>query len=146
MHRPVGAPLLGELAGAVERVDDPDPVGLEATRVVDRLLREHAVAFVVLAQELEQPAVREHVAGVAERPTLPLVGCRSLAQLQQQLARLGGVPCRVVAVPHGGHSGRDGRPTCLAARAGFISPSHRRGALTVPPKTTLQQEEPCDAP
>ena len=33
VHRPVGAGRLGELAGAVERVDDPDPLGGEAGRM-----------------------------------------------------------------------------------------------------------------
>jgi hypothetical protein len=43
VHGPVGAAVLGELAGAVERVDDPHPVGGEPGRVVAALLREHRV-------------------------------------------------------------------------------------------------------
>ena len=37
MHGPVGAALLGELAGAVQRVDDPDPVRLESLGAGGRL-------------------------------------------------------------------------------------------------------------
>ena len=44
VHGPVGAGRLAELAGAVERIDDPDPVGGEAGGVVLALLGEHGVA------------------------------------------------------------------------------------------------------
>jgi len=46
MHRPVVAAGHRELAGAVERVDDPDPVPGQAGEVVVGLLAEHAVVGV----------------------------------------------------------------------------------------------------
>ena len=100
VHGPVGAAALGELAGAVERIDDPHPGRVDPSPVVDRLLREHEVVGVLVAQELEQATVREHVRGVAERPARPLVGVGLRAQLDEQGAGLGGVPSRVVVVTH----------------------------------------------
>ena len=43
VHGPVVAAVLAELVGAVERVDDPHPVGVEAARVLDALLGQHGV-------------------------------------------------------------------------------------------------------
>ena len=40
---PVVPARFAELAGAVERVDDPDPVGVEPARVLESLLGQHGV-------------------------------------------------------------------------------------------------------
>ena len=66
VHRPVVTGRLGELAGAVERVDDPDPVALEATSVVLALLAEHHVAGTHVGEQAHQQLVRGLVAGVLE--------------------------------------------------------------------------------
>ena len=88
MHRPVVTRGLGELAGAVERVDDPDPVALQPAPVVLALLAEHDVVGPHLGEQLHQQLVGGLVAGVLERPALqPL-----LPDLQQQVSRLGGGP------------------------------------------------------
>ena len=50
VHGPVVARRLGELAGAVERVHDPDPVAGEPDLVVLALLGQHGVARSVLAR------------------------------------------------------------------------------------------------
>ena len=44
VHRPVGSPRPGELAGAVDGVDDPHAVGVHPRQVVDGLLGQHRVA------------------------------------------------------------------------------------------------------
>ena len=43
VHCPVVASVLAELARAVERIDDPHPVGVEAAGVLQALLRQHGV-------------------------------------------------------------------------------------------------------
>ena len=43
MHRPVGACVLTELARPVERVHDPDPVGVETRAVVRTLFGQYDV-------------------------------------------------------------------------------------------------------
>ena len=43
VHRPVGAAGLAELAGAVERIDDPDPPAVEAPGVLEPFLGQHGV-------------------------------------------------------------------------------------------------------
>ena len=43
VHRPVVASRRRELAGAVQRVDDPHPVGLEPGQIVVGFLAEHRV-------------------------------------------------------------------------------------------------------
>ena len=58
---PVVAGRLGELAGAVERVDDPDPVGVEACLVVAALLGEHRVVGAVLGQRVLLPGAGAHL-------------------------------------------------------------------------------------
>ena len=72
---PVVARGLGELAGAVERVDDPDPVAGEPDLVVLALLGQHGVARPVLGEQLHDQLVGGAVAGVLElaalEPLLP---------------------------------------------------------------------------
>ena len=102
MHRPVVARRLGELTGAVERVDDPDPVALEPPAVVLALLAEDHVVGADLGQQPHQQLVRGLVAGVLERPALePL-----LAHLEQQVAGLGGGPGGHLVVVGVGGEGR----------------------------------------
>ena len=43
VHGPVGAAILAELPGAVERIDDPDPFAFEPDRIVLRLFGEDGV-------------------------------------------------------------------------------------------------------
>ncbi len=64
---PVRPRDLGELTGAVERVDDPDPPGEEPPRVVGGLLGEDGVAGRVLGEEPGEDGLRGGVAGVLER-------------------------------------------------------------------------------
>ena len=77
VHRPVVAGRLGELPGAVQRVDDPDPGGGEPVGVVDAglaLLRQHRVVGPVPAQQRHQQVVGGAVAGVLELPALEPLG------------------------------------------------------------------------
>ena len=62
MHRPVVTALLAELAGAVERVHDPDPGRVEPVRVVRALLGEDRVVRAGPAQRVEDEDVRPRVA------------------------------------------------------------------------------------
>ena len=63
---PVVARRLGELAGAVERVDDPHPARGEAGLVVGRLLGQHRVVGPVLGQDAVELGLGGGVAGVLE--------------------------------------------------------------------------------
>ena len=88
VHRPVVARGLGELAGAVERVDDPDPVALEPPPVVLALLAEHHVVGPDLPEEAHQQVVGGLVSGILQGPALQSL----FAHLQQQVPGLGGGP------------------------------------------------------
>ena len=87
VHGPVVAAQFGELPGAVERVDDPHPLGGEPDGVVGALLGQHRVAGPLGSQRLHQEVVGSLVprglplgpAGVGELGTY----------LEQQLARVG---------------------------------------------------------
>src|SRR6266545_5605364 len=96
---PVGAVAFTELAGAVEGVDDPHPVGVEAGGGVDGLLGEDGVVGAVLGEAGEEQLVGAAVAFVLERLALESLD----ADPEEELARLGGEPRRqlVVVVVHG---------------------------------------------
>ena len=70
VHGPVVARRLGELAGAVERVDDPDPAGVQPDLVVLALLGEDGVVRPVLGEQGHQQLVGGLVAGVLELAAL----------------------------------------------------------------------------
>ena len=70
VHGPVVAQG-GELPRAVERVDDPHPVGVHPRQVVDGLLRQHRVGGAFARQAVEDQRVRPLVPGVAEVVGIP---------------------------------------------------------------------------
>jgi hypothetical protein len=87
---PVGSAWLAELAGAVEGIDDPYPVGGKAGLVVDALLREDGVAGPGLRQLGHQELVGLPVSGVPQRAGVAALS----AQLQEEAAStLGEIRC-----------------------------------------------------
>ena len=114
VHGPVGATLLAELAGAVERIDDPDAVGAESDRVVGRLLGEHRVVSVGGGERGDDELVRRPVALGPEVGGIGAVGVHRRPQRDEQLARLGGDGGGVAVVGSGGGH----RRRTLAARDG----------------------------
>jgi hypothetical protein len=66
VHRPVPPAPFAELPGAVERIDDPHPLHLEAPEVVAALLGQHAVAGHGLPDQVHQQVVGQPVALVAD--------------------------------------------------------------------------------
>jgi hypothetical protein len=76
VHGPVGPTGLAELPGAVQRVDDPDPLGGVPGGRVGALLGQHRVAGAAGGQLGQQECVGLRVTG-------PAVRARG-AQLQQQ--------------------------------------------------------------
>jgi hypothetical protein len=66
VHGPVNPALLGVLAGAVQRIDDPDPLGVEPARIVRRLLAEYLVVRAEHGETGHQQFVGESVARVLE--------------------------------------------------------------------------------
>ena len=101
VHGPVVATEFGELAGAVERVDDPHPLGGQADGVVGALLGQHRVAGPLARQRFHQEVVGTLV------PRILSFGCTGVgefvAHAEQQLTRLGGQPrgdLMVIAVGH----------------------------------------------
>ena len=85
VHRPVVAADLGELAGAVEGVDDPHPRPLEAHRVVDGFLGQHRVVGPQLGQSSQQELVRPLVTAVFQLLRIPPCSGALGSQCQQQL-------------------------------------------------------------
>ena len=66
MHRPIRPARFAELARAVERIDDPDPFGVEPYEVVVLgLLGQHRVAVAPLCELRRDEVVRLLVAGVS---------------------------------------------------------------------------------
>ena len=90
VHGPVGATVLAELVGAVERVDDPHPVGGEPADVLEALLGEHDVVGAGLVQGLHQEPVAGDVAGVHDLPRIGALGGERLAHVHQHPAGLDG--------------------------------------------------------
>jgi len=93
VHRPVVSGRLGELPGAVEGVDDPDPRGVQPVPVDDAclaLLGHHRVVGPVRRAQRHQQVVGGQVAGVLELPA----GKPLAADLGEQVARDSGGPGR----------------------------------------------------
>ena len=67
MHGPVRPPRHGELPGAVERVDDPHPVGPQPLEVVVRLFGQHRVIGPLVTQAAQNQRVGADISGVTER-------------------------------------------------------------------------------
>ena len=67
MDGPVAATRLAELAGAVEGIDDPDPLATQAAEVIGRLLGEHRVVWSCLGEGRRQELVGHTVALGAQR-------------------------------------------------------------------------------
>ena len=109
MHGPVGPAGLAELPGAVERVDDPDPLGGVPGGRVRALLRQHRVAGTPGGELGEQervglrvtgPAVRARGAQLQQQRTGPLgqlLGQQRVIHVYVYLSDRGVVP----ALPHG---------------------------------------------
>ena len=66
MHRPVGPALLTELAGPVERVDDPHAPCAEAGGIIDALLGEDGVVRTLLGEQRHEQLVAHAIALVAK--------------------------------------------------------------------------------
>jgi len=85
VHRPVGPVRLAELPGAVQRVDDPHPLGGQPGRVVPALFGQHRITRAQLAELAGQELVRAPVPGGAQFPWVAAIR----AQREQQLPGLG---------------------------------------------------------
>ena len=88
VHRPVGAAGLAELAGAVERIDDPDPPTVEASGVLEPFLGQHGVAGPQPGQLGGDEVLRGQVAGVHQLPGVRFLGDESPPHVEQVVARL----------------------------------------------------------
>ena len=86
VHRPVRPAGLAELVRAVERVDDPHPVGGQPVAGVSALLGEDGVVGPGLVEGLGEEVVGAHVALVHHLPRVGAGRERCRAQLDEQLA------------------------------------------------------------
>ena len=84
VDRPVGAPGLAELPGAIQWVHDPHPVGGQPRRVVLALLGQHRVTGPARGQLGGEELVRKPVSRFAQVARIAPLG----AQVEQQLAGL----------------------------------------------------------
>ena len=66
VHRPVVAVRQRVLPGAVQRIDDPHPIGLQALEIVVRLLGQHGITGSLSPQPLQQHRISPDVAGVTQ--------------------------------------------------------------------------------
>ena len=123
MHRPVVASEFGELPGAVERVDDPHPLGGQSDRIVGAFLGEHRVTGPLGGQRRHQEVVRPLV---PRRLSLArLASASSVADTEQQLAGLVASRCgerhgrcrRSARFPAARSPVRPARPACAPASA-----------------------------
>ena len=122
VHCPVGAARLAELAGAIERIDDPDPVGAEATRVLEAFLRQHRVV------------------GPGDRP-VPAAMKRWLARSPASITCHAGAPARVISLAdlHQQVAGFDGQP---GGRAASLSTSRLVSSLAVTASARIRRVAP----
>ena len=88
MHRPVGAAALAELVRAVERVDDPHPIGSEAATVVGAFFGEHDIVGPSGGDRVEQEPVGGSITRVHDLPRVSALVPQLLAELHEQRARL----------------------------------------------------------
>ncbi|AUS51255.1 Uncharacterised protein [Mycobacterium tuberculosis] len=86
MYRPVVATRCGELAGAIQRVNNPHPIGFQPGQIVVGLLTEHCVTRPFGLQPSQQQRVSLAVTGFPERPWLIETDLRT--HLEQQLSRV----------------------------------------------------------
>jgi hypothetical protein len=125
VHRPIFAAQLGKLAGAVERIDDPHPLGGQSHWVVGALLGQHRIAGPLGSQRLHQEVVGSLV---PRRFPLRLAGISQFrAYFEQQLARLRRQPRGDVVVAHRLDSSRS--MTKAASSSGVRSGVRRRSGF-----------------
>ncbi|COV45341.1 Uncharacterised protein [Mycobacterium tuberculosis] len=86
VYRPVVATRCGELAGAIQRVNNPHPIGFQPGQIVVGLLTEHCVTRPFGLQPSQQQRVSLAVTGFPERPWLIETDLRT--HLEQQLSRV----------------------------------------------------------
>ncbi len=98
MDRPVVAAGLAELAGAVERVDDPHAVGREATGVLETFLRQHGVIGAVHTELLSEELLGQRVAGVLDVPRRRARSEHLRPQFEEHVPRLRREPRREFGV------------------------------------------------
>ena len=140
VHRPVVTTEFGELAGAVERVDDPHPLGGQPDGVVGTLLGQHRVTRTLGGQRLHQEVVG---ALVPRRFSLILTGLGELAaHIEQQLAGLGRQPrgdvviahCRLSSSSMTRSASSSGEQSGVSRRSGFFG---RWYGLSIPVKWVI---------
>ena len=90
VHRPVDAWRFGELAGAVERVDDPHPMPIEAGPVVGALLGEQAVSGSLGGQAADDVLVGLSVAFILQGAAVGSSGRQAVTEADQEAAGLTG--------------------------------------------------------
>ena len=115
VHRPVRAPGLAVLAGAVEGVHDPHPVGRQPPLVVGGLLAEDGVTGAFRGEHRADRLLRARVTGVAEGAA----GQGAVGPQRQQHAGGG---------TGGGGGDRDVVHAGQASRSAVASPGRRGGA------------------
>ncbi len=129
------------LPGAVERIDDPDAAGVEAGRVVLRLLGQHGVRRAMLRQGGGEPRLRCRISGGAECLAVEghAVGPRALAQRHQDPSGAIGEGSREAGVVAEVGGSRRARVHALARHHGLpaiirrvlLHRAHPRTRLTV---------------
>jgi hypothetical protein len=106
VHGPVGPARFAEFACAVEWIDDPDPFGREAHRIVGALLGEHGVVGVGGRERGHDELVRRPVALGAQVLGVGRGREHGRPERDEELAGFGGDRRGVAMVGGGGRHGR----------------------------------------
>ena len=121
MHGPVGAGHLAVFTSAVERIDDPDAVGVETGEVVLAFLAEHGVIGALLGEPTHQQIVSLTVALGLEHRRWRVIGAETSAEFEEEVACFGGELGGELMIVEG-HAAETTRPVWGSTAA--VSSSH----------------------
>ncbi|MEY2958700.1 MAG: hypothetical protein RLZZ01_1268 [Actinomycetota bacterium] len=90
MDGPVVAPRFAEFPRAVQRIDDPDPVGREPARVLSAFLVEYGVARTKPAEFVADEPVAGRVTCIHDLPRTGPLGPEPLTEFDEEVACFAG--------------------------------------------------------
>ncbi len=126
MHGPVGAGDFGELAGAVDGIDDPHSFGIESGEIIGALFGQNGIVGTNLADLFHQELVRTTIAFILQRARIDTLGGQFRTDLDEKFTRCGREACRFKMVVMGHNSHGNFQPRIRAGREGTSTNQIRR--------------------